>query len=345
MGIYMGLSKQVIESLPKIELHRHLDGDIKPDLIFELAKEQNIKLPVDNKKDLNRYFSKKREEGFNSLITDGFGLVNTVLQTGEALRRAAYESVRNMKNENIIYGELRFAPELHTEKGLSYKQAIYEARMGMKEAEKDFGISTNLISCICRNSSAELGEQIAKTVMDSQMYTVALDLACDEANNPPEKHKKAYELTFNTDIKRTVHAGELGNNQYQNMVTAINTLHADRISHAIHISEYKDLINIVREKNIGIEMSPKSNIYCKFIKSTKDLNITKLIKENVLVSINSDDPAMFEYTLCDTLYEVADDYNLEIGSLKQLQLNAIQMAFTNNKIKEKLRRIITDTYK
>ena len=254
----MGLSRQVIESLPKIELHRHLDGDIKPDLIFELAKEQNIKLPVDNKKDLNRYFSKKREEGFNSLITDGFGLVNTVLQTGEALRRAAYESVRNMKNENIIYGELRFAPELHTEKGLSYKQAIYEARMGMKEAEKDFGISTNLISCICRNSSAELGEQIAKTVMDSQMYTVALDLACDEANNPPEKHKKAYELTFNTDIKRTVHAGELGNNQYQNMVTAINTLHADRISHAIHISEYKDLINIVREKNIGIEELKKA---------------------------------------------------------------------------------------
>lgn len=341
----MNLSKEVVKSLPKIELHRHLDGDIKPDLIFELAKKQNIKLPVDNKEELGRYFSQKRRDGFSSLITEGFGLVNMVLQTGEALRRAAYESVRNMKDENMIYGELRFAPELHTKKGLSYKQVIYEVRMGMKEAERDFDISTNLISCICRDSSAELGEQIAKTVIASQMYTVALDLACDEAGNPPEKHKKAYELTFDTGIKRTVHAGELGNHQYQNMLTAIKTLRADRLGHAIHISEHKDLIEMVKKGKIGIEMSPKSNIYCKFIKSTKDLNITKLIDENVIVSINSDDPAMFEYTLCDTLYEVVKDYDLKIDLLRQLQLNAVQMAFTDDKMKERLREIIINTYK
>ncbi len=328
----MKITKNQIKGLPKIDLHRHIDGDVNFETILELAKDQKKKLPVNNIEGLKKLFRKYTDNGFMTLIIEGFGLVTSLLQNKEALERAAFESVRNAASDNIIYAEFRFAPERHTEQGLSISDAIHAAKRGLNKGENSYNIKTNLIVSICRDSSKEKGIEIAKAIMESGNEVSAIDLACNEIGNPPEKHIEAYKITFGSEIKRTVHAGEIGKDKdkYNNILNSIVKLKADRISHATNIIHYNNLVNLVEKNNIGIEMSPLSNIFCNIISSSKELGIDKLVKHGIKLSINSDDPAMFNYKLSDVLNDVANNYNFNINDLKILQQNAVDSSFAEN---------------
>ena len=342
------LSYQTIQNLPKIDLHRHLDGDVKANVLYRIAEKEKIPLPASSPEELEKYFIKLRQEGFGALLQKGFGLVTSLMQSEENLHTVAYEEGRNLAEDNIVYAELRFAPQYHTgdsvyyghqaRNKLSYREIIKAVAQGSKAAKKDFGVTTRLIVCIGREVEAEKGLEIAHAALACMDEVVALDLACDEASYPPERHLTAYQETFDTPLKRTVHAGEFGAQQEKNIRTALQDLRAHRLGHAIPLALHADLVAYVKEHNLGIESCPMSNKFCGFIKEYKELQIPLLLKEGVLVSINSDDPAMFGYTLTDVLYAFAKEEKLNLDDMVKLQWNALETAFLSEEEKRKVMR-------
>ncbi len=334
-------TKEEIRRMPKIDLHRHLDGDVNMGVLLRLGGNSGIKMPSFTEGGMLQYFADLKSRGIDKLFNEGFGLVTSLMQTKESLSRVAYEEARNLRDDGIIYAEIRFAPEFHTLAGLDYTGVIKAVSEGLKAGEKDFGVKTSIIVCINRASEQEKGIDIAVSALNCMDYgVVGIDLACDEAAYPPAKHAQAYYKTFDTPLKRTVHAGEFGNNLYQNMHASIHLLRANRLGHARTISQHEDIIKAVLKKEIGIEMCPESNMFMNLIRSRKELNIGNLLSNGVLVSVNSDDPAMFGYTLTDSLYNIAVDYGFTMEELRLLQENALKSSFLTENDKVEVARAI-----
>lgn len=348
------LSLEAIKKFPKIDLHRHLDGDISEEDIFLLAQRANSPLPVETAGKLKDYFRQLRERDLPSLFQKGFGLITGMMQTEENLEYVAFREVEHLAQDGIIYAEVRFAPQYHTGESayyghaqsgprqkLNYQTIIRAVSRGLKRGEKEFGVKTKIIVCIGREAEPEVGVKVAKAALECLADgVVALDLACDEATYPPERHLSAFELTFDTPLKRTVHAGEFGNQLSENIKTAIFKLRADRLGHVISISQHEDLLNAAVEKKIGLELCPLSNTVCGFIKSYQDLNINSLINRGALVSINTDDPGIFNFTLSDVLAEVLKDSADPSRDLRQFQINAVNSSFLNSDEKNKLLKLL-----
>lgn len=353
----MAITKSEIKKLPKIDLHRHLDGDLSLDLIYNLTKKSCIKFSGKTKKDLKNYFIDLKNKGIANLFQEGFGMVTSLMQTSGNLRTVAYEEVRNLYKDNIIYAEIQFAPQYHTgesayyghaktNKRINYEKIIKSVWLGLKKGEQDFGIKTNLIIDIGREAKQEVGIEVAKAAINCTRYgVVALGLATNEADFPPELHKQAFQLTFGTELKRSVHAGEFGNQLYKNIVTSINELKADRLGHARIIAQHNDLINLVKENKIGIESCPESNMFVGLIKSRNEINIKKLFREGILVSINSDDPGMFGYTLTDSIYRLSKESKTDFNEIKKLEINAALTSFLRHNEKKALIEKINKAYK
>lgn len=351
------IKRSEIKRLPKIDLHRHLDGDVKTEILFNLARKDKVHLPAKNSRELAEYFKNIKNTGLANLFREGFGLVTSLMQTPENLAITAYEEVRNLYNDNIIYAEIQFAPQYHTGESVyykhrkgsrknSYEEVIKSVWRGLRQGEHDFGVKTNIIVDIGREAAPEIGIAVANAAIKCMKYNVvALGLATDEANFPPERHKQAFQLTFNTELKRSVHAGEFGNQLHKNIITSINDLKADRLGHARIVSQHEDLLKKIKENNIGIESCPESNIFTGLIKSRQEIGIKKLLDENVLVSINSDDPAMFGYTLTDTIYKLCKEETwLDIEGIRRLQINAAMSSFLKQDKKKALIKLINKGY-
>jgi adenosine deaminase len=347
-----------VRALPKIDLHRHLDGDVRPDTILELAEKERVKLPARDAIGLEKYFAELRSRSVQQLFTEGFGKVTSLMQSPENLSRVAYEEVRNLRQDNVIYGEIRFAPYYHTgesayyghlkdgtKAGMSYEEVITAVAGGLEKGRKDFGVRTGIIACVNRELEAEQGVKIVQAAVRCiDRGVVGIDLACDEATYPPERHSDAFRFTFDSAIGRTVHAGEFGNQPYKNMKTALQILLADRIGQAIPLQKHDDLITLIRDNKVGVEMCPESNLVTGFIKSRSELGIYKLLREKVLVSVNSDDPAIFGYTLSDSFSRLMEECSFGLREMRRLQLNAAGTAFLKEDGKRSLAERINAAY-
>jgi len=339
------------EKMPKIDLHRHLDGDIDPRLLFLIAKSNKVDIGFKNSEELLRYFKKLTKQGLVPLLTEGFGLVTSLTQTARNLKFIAFEEVYNLKQEGIIYAEIRFAPQYHCQgrqtyyrqlktknEELSYREVIAAVARGLKQGYKNFGVPTRLIICIGREIDPKEGVEIARAAIKCQdLGVIAIDLACDEINFPPNRHSNAFAITTNSGLKRTVHAGEFGHRKIQNIWDAIDNLCADRLGHAVDLAQAPKLIETVKERNIGIEMCPLSNRFTGAIKSINELKINELLKQGVRVTLNSDDPKMFGYTLSDTFEKVAKAFKFGKKEIEKLLLNSVQVAFCDEKLKKELK--------
>jgi adenosine deaminase len=331
------ITLEEIQRLPKIDLHRHLDGAVKPSLLFQLAKKDGFALPVKDLEGLRKHFQVTKEMSLAEILAK-FKLVIDLMQTPENLQKVAYEQVMGLAKENIVYAELRFAPQYHTEQGLSHEEVMANVLEGFKKGYEETGVITNLIVCIDRACEPELGCQIARSALSFQdKGVVALDLACDEASWPPERHKSAFELVFDSRLGQTVHAGEFGNQRLKNIAAAIDLLRADRLGHAIVLPKDDQLLEKVRARRIGVECCPLSNLVCSLIKDLKELCLDKYLAKGILFSINSDDPAMFDKTLSDNLLAVCQSYGWGKQELEKIFTNSLEMAFMTNYQKTKLK--------
>src|SRR3984885_14271845 len=189
----MKLDLQLLKNLPKVLLHEHLDGVLRPGTIIELAKEVNyLELPNGNAEVLGRWFFQGANQGSLPKYLEGFAHTIAVMQTEEALEQVAYEQAEDLSRDGVVYFETRFAPVFHTKKGLTHQQIVSAVLKGLERGRKDFGISSGLIICAMRNMDVSL--EMAELALDfRERGVVGFDLAGEEGGFPPKKHVDAFQ--------------------------------------------------------------------------------------------------------------------------------------------------------
>ena len=204
----MSLDKSTIQALPKVLLHEHLDGSMRPQTIIELAKDAKYtKLPTADPTALANWFYQGAYRGDLTGYLEGFTHTIAVTQTAEALERVAYEEVEDLKNDGVVYLETRFAPIFHTKKGLTNMDVVSAVLKGLERGRKDFKVPTGLIICAMRNMKISL--EMAELAVDFRdRGVVGFDLAGEEGGYPPKKHVDAFHYIQRQNFNITVHAGE-----------------------------------------------------------------------------------------------------------------------------------------
>ena len=319
-----------LKNIPKVELHLHLDGSVRLDTASKLTGKsieevRSLMIAKEKCHDLNEYLTK-------------FNLANEIMQSQENLTRIAKELVEDLKKDNVIYAEVRFAPLLHTKKGLTGEKAIEAVLLGLKDED----LKVNLILCMMRQFSFE---DNLKTIELASKYldkgVVAIDLAGAEALYPTASFEKLFQIAKDKNIPFTIHAGEADGKD--SILSAIN-FKTKRIGHGVRCIEDNETLNIIKKNNITLEVCPTSNIQTGIFENYYDHPIKKLYDMNVLVTINVDNMTVSNIDLTQEYEKLVKIFNLNIEDLKKINLNAIDAAFLTDKEKQ-FYKIIINNYK
>mgnify|MGYP005806537061 CR=1 FL=1 len=319
-----------LKNIPKVELHLHLDGSVRLDTASKLTGKsieevRSLMIAKEKCHDLNEYLTK-------------FNLANEIMQSQENLIRIAKELVEDLKNDNVIYAEVRFAPLLHTKKGLTGEKVIEAVLLGLKDED----LKVNLILCMMRQFNFE---DNLKTIELASKYldkgVVAIDLAGAEALYPTASFEKLFQIAKDKNIPFTIHAGEADGKD--SILSAIN-FKTKRIGHGVRCIEDNETLNIIKKNNITLEVCPTSNIQTGIFENYYDHPIKKLYDMNVLVTINVDNMTVSNIDLTQEYEKLVKIFNLNIEDLKKINLNAIDAAFLTDKEKQ-FYKIIINNYK
>lgn len=309
----------------KVELHCHLDGSLNIDFVQEMLREQGI---IYNREELKRKLEVQSDCSSLTEYLEKFELPLLCLQTKEGLRRAAYELVRGVAAEGVRYIEVRFAPMLSTDKGLSCAEVIESVVAGLHEAGKKYGVYASAIVCAMRHHSSEQNIEMlraARTFVGKGVC--ALDLAGDESAFPTHLFRELFMQAKEWGIPFTIHSGECGS--ADNIREAIE-LGAKRLGHGIALWKSPELRALCKERGIGVEMCPTSNLQTKAVDSLELYPLQQFLDEGLLVSIHTDNR-----TVSGTNLKREQSYFLK-EVLDKCTVNAIQTAFASDEIKQQL---------
>jgi adenosine deaminase len=327
----------VIRGVPKVQLHDHLDGGLRPSTIIELAKEINYKkLPTQDPEELANWFHRGANKGNLVEYLQGFEHTCAVMQTKESLERTAYEMMEDMKEDGVCYVETRFAPILHLEKGLHYDDVMKAVITGLERGEKDFGVGYGLIVCALRNmqSSLELAE-LAVNYRNNGV--VGFDLAGEEGGYPPKKHLDAFHFIQKQNFNITIHAGEAFGKE--SIWQAIQWCGAHRIGHATRLIEDMtfdrdknivgrgELAQYILDKRIPLEICLLSNVHTGAIDKLENHPFIHLYKEKFRVFLNTDDRLMSDTTLTNEYMTATEMFDITLDDIEKLNLNAMKSSF------------------
>jgi adenosine deaminase len=335
----MKLTNELLRKLPKVLLHDHLDGGLRPQTIIELAKETGYdRLPTTHTDDLAHWFQTNANRGSLPLYLQGFEHTCGVMQTEEALERVAYEMLQDMKHDGVVYVETRFAPVLHTRKGLHPESIIRAVTRGLERGKKDFGVHYGLILCALRSMPPEVSQEIAELAVDFRPHgVVGFDLAGEEGGYPPKKHVDAFHYIQRENFNITIHAGEgFGK---ESIWQAIQWCGAHRIGHATRLLEdmkIKDgavlnmgtLAQYVLDKRIPLEICLTSNVHTGAVQTIEEHPFGVFYKYRFRVTLNTDNRLMSGITLTDEYRKAAKIFDLTLADLERITINAMKSAFT-----------------
>jgi adenosine deaminase len=335
----MKLSEKTIRSLPKVLLHDHLDGGVRPQTVIDLAKEiKYTKLPTTNAEELNQWFQRGAKRGSLPLYLEGFAHTCGVMQTEEALERVAYEMMEDMYNDGVVYVETRFAPVFHTDKGLHWEEIVTAVLKGLERGRKDFGVEFGLIICAMRNMT--LSQEMAELAIDfRERGVVGFDLAGEEGGYPPKKHVDAFHYIQRENFNITVHAGEAFGKE--SIWQAIQWCGAHRIGHATRLIEdikVSDddptevvsmgyLAQYVLDKRIPLEICLTSNVDTGAVRSIEEHPFGIFYRYKFRVSLNTDDRLMSNTTMTKEFKLAQDAFKLTLHDMEKLTINAMKSAF------------------
>ena len=315
----------------RVELHCHLDGSLNIDSVQGMLQEQGV---FYEREELRKKLEVELDCTSLTEYLEKFELPLRCLQTKAGLQRAAYELVRDVSKEDVRYIEVRFAPMLSTEKGLSCAEAIASVVEGLKAGEQEYGVFASAIVCAMRHHSLEQNMQMLAEAREFIGEGVcALDLAGDESAFPTRMFRALFAQAKAWGIPFTIHSGECGSED--NIREAIE-LGAKRLGHGIALEKSAELRALCKEKGIGIEMCPTSNFQTKAVDGPLNYPLKQFMDEGLLVSVHTDNRTVSGTTLEDEEVFVREQLQLPQEVIDQCTTNAIQTAFASDEIKQQL---------
>src|SRR5436190_23853762 len=325
-----------IRTVPKVLLHDHLDGGLRPRTVLELAQETGYQgLPADNEEELTQRLTEGAHRGHLEIYLDAFRHTVGVMQTPEALRRVAAECAQDLAADGVVYAEVRFAPELHTERGLSLDEVVEAVLDGFRQGGEGRGIRVYALLTAMRTAARSL--EIAElAVRYRDQGVVGFDIAGAEAGSPPSRHLDAFQYVARENFHVTIHAGESFG--LPSIWEALQWCGAERLGHGVRIvddiivrpdgsTELGRLAALVRDRRVPLEMCPTCNVQTGAAASIEEHPIDLLRRLRYRVTVNTDNRLMSGVTLSSEFQAVAEAFGIGLDEMEWLTTNAMKSAF------------------
>ena len=320
---------EFIKKTPKAELHLHIEGTLEPDLMFKLAKKNNIQIPFTNIEEVKSAYNFNNLESFLKIYYEG----SKVLIKEEDFFDLTWSYVLKCREENIVHTEIFFDPQAHLNRGVNFDIVINGIYKALEKANKEFDLTFKIIMCFLRH----LDEKAAYKVLDmallhkEKIFAVGLDSS--ELGNPPNKFERVFSKAIKDGFMTVAHAGEEGPPEY--IWEALNLLKVKRIDHGVQSLRDKKLVEKLRKDQIPLTVCPLSNVKLRVFDNIKEHNLKKMLNEGLMVMLNSDDPAYFGGYLNKNFLEVQSALNLSIKEVRKLIINSFKSSFLEDDQKKK----------
>ena len=331
------LTSSTIQRAPKVLLHDHLDGGLRPRTIIELATEHGVTgLPTTDPEELGEWFRRGADRGSLELYLEGFAHTVAVMQTREQLIRVAAECAEDLAADGVVYAEVRFAPELHIEQGLSLDDVVEAVLEGFRQGSAGRGITIGTLVTAMR-TAARSPEIAALAVRWREHGVVGFDIAGAETGYPPTRHLDAFDYIRQENFHLTIHAGESFG--LPSIWEALQFCGAERLGHGVRIvddiawsgriedAKLGRLAAFVRDRRIPLELCPTSNVHTRATATLADHPIELLKRLRFRVTLNTDNRLMSGVTLSSEMQAMVDTFGWSLDDLRWVTINAMKSAF------------------
>ncbi|WP_394132591.1 adenosine deaminase [Shewanella maritima] len=322
-------------TIPLVDLHRHLDGNVRVKTIWELGNQHGIQLPANSLENLAPYVQIQGKE--NNLVNflKKLDWMVAVLADLDAVKRIAYENVEDAAVSGLDYTELRFSPYYMAMNHKLPIEAVVEATIdGVQAGLKDFDVDVNLIGILSRSFGQQACQQELDGLLAHKDKLVAVDLAGDELGFPGELFASHFKQVRDAGLAITAHAGEAAGPE--SMWQAINELGATRIGHGVNAIQDPKLMDYLVEKRIGIESCPTSNLHTSTVADYQSHPLPQFLNAGVLIGLNTDDPGVSAIDIAHEYRAVKAEIGLSGAQMVQLQRNGVEMSFLSDSSKQAL---------
>jgi adenosine deaminase len=342
----MKLDSALLQQLPKVLLHEHLDGGLRPQTVIDLAQACGYAgLPTDDAEELGAWFHRGANKGSLPEYLEGFSHTIAVMQTRSAIERVAFEFIEDMFHDGVVYAEVRFAPCFHTGIGLTPEAVVQAALDGLHRGREKYGVEWGLIVCAMRNHTDSL--EWAEMAIDFRHRgVVGFDLAGEEAGYPPKKHVEAFHAIQRANFCSTLHAGEAFG--VASIWQALQLCGAHRLGHATRLTDDMTIVDgrivklgslaqYILDRRTPLEMCLSSNVHTGAVRSMAEHPFKLYYERGFRVTLNTDDRLMSDTTMTKEFGIAVEQFGLALADLEKITINSIKSAFLH--FDERLRLI------
>jgi len=322
--------EQFIAGLPKVELHLHIEGSLEPELMFELAQRNGVKIPFCNPEEVRSAYNFSNLQSFLDIYYQGA----QVLITARDFYDLTWAYMLRCKVDNVLHAELFFDPQTHTDRGISFDTVMEGLTQALVQAEQRLGITSELILCFLRHLDEASAFETLQQAKPWKHAIVAVGLDSAEIGHPPEKFARVFAAAAEQGYLSVAHAGEEG--PASNIVDALDILKVSRIDHGVRCVDDPQLLARLIEQQIHLTVCPLSNTKLKVFSSMEQHNIIELLRQGISVGVNSDDPAYFGGYMNDNFAAVACAFQVNRLELATFTANAIDASFCSMARKDEL---------
>jgi adenosine deaminase len=331
------LTRDVIRRMPKVLLHDHLDGGLRPATVIDLARDQDVPLPSRDPQELARWFHEGAMVGNLPQYLKGFSVTCAVMQRREALERVAEEMLEDMAADGVVYVETRFSPLFHTQGGLKHDEVLDSVIRGLERGREAHGVRWGIILCAMRSMDPMTSLAMAELAVAYRgRGVVGFDLAGDEMGNPPKHHLDAFQYVQRANFSITIHAGEAFGKE--SIWQALQFCGAHRIGHATRLREdlfleggrvvgIGSLAGYVLDKRIPLEICLTSNLHTGAAESYADHPFRSFFDKKFRVTLNTDNRLMSDVSMTGEFEVAAREYGLDFNDLEKIAINSMKSSF------------------
>lgn len=318
----------LIQQIPKAELHVHIEGTFEPELMFEIAQRNSVDIPFKSIDELKQAYNFHNLQSFLDIYYAG---ANALIHEQDFydLTWAYFEKC---KEDYVVHTEIFFDPQTHTARGVAFETVLNGILLACQDAEQKMQISSQLILCFLRHLTEEDAFQTLKQALPFKQYIAGIGLDSSELGHPPSKFERVFAKARAEGFLIVAHAGEEGPASY--VWEALDLLKVNRIDHGVRSEEDEELLARLIQERMPLTVCPLSNLKLCVVDDMAQHNIKRLLEKGVCVTVNSDDPAYFGGYMNDNFIAITEALDLSNDELKALAINSFEASFVPEAQKE-----------
>lgn len=319
-----------IRGIPKAELHLHIEGSFEPELMFEIAKRNGIKIKFNSVEEIKKAYQFDNLQDFLDIYYEGAG----VLIHEQDFYDLTWAYLEKIHPEHVLHTEIFFDPQTHTDRGIPFETVINGIHRALSDGKAKLGISSKLILCFLRHLDEESAFSTLKSALPFKAWIAGVGLDSSELGHPPSKFQRVFEHVIKEGFLTVAHAGEEGPAEY--VWEALNLLKVSRIDHGNRALDDGNLVTELIRRKLPLTVCPLSNLKLKVVKDLKKHPLKIMLEAGLLATVNSDDPAYFGGYINENFLAVAENLDLSKSHIYQLAVNSFKASFLDEETKNRM---------